>query len=323
MSTKATPNHGKPDADHPRGKPKASARSGGAAGPAQTPSTTTGVTTSHGTFTALVEGPADGPLVLFLHGFPQSRHSWRKQVTAAARAGFRAVAFDQRGYSPGVRPDPTDLRAYALDRLVADVLEVADAAGAPAPTRFHLAGHDWGGQVAWATAAAHPDRVRSLFMLSRPHPSAFRPAIEDDADGQRHRSRHHRAFDDPNTTAKWLANDADRLRQVLADQGVPRTSEHHYVEVLGTPEAFEAALAWYRAAASGLGVAVGPIAVPTTYLWGEADATVGPAAAQRTADYVTAPYRFVAIPKAGHFLTDDSGPVVTARLLEHLASASG
>lgn len=133
-----------------------------------------------------------------LHGFPQSRHSWRHQVPALGAAGYRAVAPDQRGYSAGARPDPADVANYHIDRLIDDVLAIADACGSGAAP-FHLVGHDWGGQVAWFVAFKHPDRVKSLSILSRPHPAAFRKAFKEDASGQRHRSRHHKAFHDPNT----------------------------------------------------------------------------------------------------------------------------
>src|SRR5262249_40572816 len=83
------------------------------------------IRTAEGAFTADVAGPIGAPLVLLLHGFPQSRHSWRHQVPVLASAGYRAVAPDQRGYSPGVRPDPADgLAAYGIDRLVGDVLDL-------------------------------------------------------------------------------------------------------------------------------------------------------------------------------------------------------
>src|SRR5882762_210890 len=131
----------------------------------------TGIKTRSGlTFTA------GGPLVLLLHGFPESRHSWRAALPALAAAGYRAVAPDQRGYSPGARPDPSDLSNYAFDRLVADVIEIAAAAGYDG-TRFHLVGHDWGGQVSWGVAGKHPERLASLTILSRPHPSSFRRAL--------------------------------------------------------------------------------------------------------------------------------------------------
>src|SRR5262249_19677572 len=111
---------------------------------------------------------ASGPAVLLLHGFPQNRHMWRHQLRALAAAGFRAVAPDQRGYSAGARPGGAE--AYATDLLIADALALMDAWEAP---RFHLVGHDWGGQLAWLIAASHPDRIETLTVLSRPHPAAF------------------------------------------------------------------------------------------------------------------------------------------------------
>src|SRR5262245_53947360 len=154
--------------------------------------------TSAGGFTVENAGTPSGDLVLLLHGFPLSRHSWRAQLPALAEAGYRAVAPDQRGYSPDVRPDPKRLAQYGIERLVADVLEIADACG-PRGAPFHLVGHDWGGQVAWCAAAAHPQRVRSLSVLSRPHPAAFRRAYLENRDDQQQRSRHHRAFHDART----------------------------------------------------------------------------------------------------------------------------
>jgi len=122
---------------------------------------TTEIKTRSGlTFTADVEGPVGGPLVLRLHGFPESRHSWRAALPALAAAGYRAVAPDQRGYSPGARPDPTDLSNYAFDRLIGDAIEIAAAAGYEGK-RFHQVGHDWGGQVSWGVRAlAREDGAR-------------------------------------------------------------------------------------------------------------------------------------------------------------------
>lgn len=277
------------------------------------------IVTPEGRFTADVAGPAGGPLVILLHGYPQSRHSWRHQVPALGAAGYRAVAPDQRGYSPGVRPDPAaGLAAYAVDRLVADVLDLADAAGA---ARFHLVGHDWGGHVAWVTADRHPDRIASLTVLSRPHPAAFRRAFREDAEGQRHRSRHHKAFHDPATAGLLLADDAHRLRRGLADAGVPAASIAEYLSVIGNPAALEAALSWYRAAGALTAVDVGPIAAPTLYIWGDGDQSVGRSAAAWTADHVAGPYRLEALLGVGHFVTDQAPETVTRLLLDHLAAS--
>jgi pimeloyl-ACP methyl ester carboxylesterase len=277
------------------------------------------IATNEGTFTADVAGPTDGPLVLLLHGFPQSRHTWRHQVPALGAAGYRAVAPDGRGYSAGVRPDPTDhLDAYAIGRLADDVLDLADAMGRAGGSRFHLVGHDWGGQVAWVTASRHPDRLASLTILSRPHPKAFQQALRADADGQQHRSRHHRGFHDPATAGLLLEDDARRLRRLLESANVPATSIDEYLGVLGDPDALEAALAWYRAAGALSDTDVGPVTTPTLYLWGDADASVGPAAAKTTAEWVTGAYRFEPLAGVGHFITDEVPQAVTTMLLQHL-----
>ena len=280
------------------------------------------ITTAEGHFTAEVAGRPGAPLIVLLHGFPQTRHAWRHQVPVLAAAGYRVIAPDQRGYSPGVRPDPAaGLTAYSIDRLVADVLDLAAAAGHGGATLFHLVGHDWGGQVAWVTAARHPDRLASLTVLSRPHPAAFRRAYEDDTDGQQHRSRHHRAFHDPATAKLLLDDGAARLRRALAEQRVGASAITEYLSVLGNAAALEAALAWYRAAGTLASVEAGSVAVRTLYVWGDADATVGRAAAEGTAEFVTAPFRFEVLPGVGHFITDEAPDVITRLLIEHLATA--
>ena len=269
------------------------------------------------TFTADVAGPTGGPLVLLLHGFPESRHSWRVALPALAGAGFRAVAPDQRGYSPGARPDPTDLSNYAFEKLIADAVDIAAAAGYDGK-RFHLVGHDWGGQVAWGVAGAHPERLASLTILSRPHPKSFRRALLKEDGDQKHRSRHHRAFLEPETGQLLLKDNARRLRDGLFGQGVPAAALEEHLSVLGNPEALEAALAWYRSN-KGLAADIDTIKVPTLYIWGDADATVGPDAAHGTAEFVGAAYAMEVLPGVGHFVMDQAAAKATELMLAHLA----
>lgn len=131
-------------------------------------------------------------------------------------------------------------------------------------------------------AARHPERVASLTVLAPPHPAAFRRAFREDVDDQRHRSRDHTSFHDPMTATLLLEDGARRLRQRLGDRRVPTSSIEEYVSVLGESAALEAALAWYRAAGALTNAEVGPVAAPTLYLRGDADATVGRAAAEWT-----------------------------------------
>ncbi len=107
-----------------------------------------------------------GPLVLLCHGFPESWYSWRHQIDALARAGYRAVAPDMRGYGQTERPEAID--QYTLFHLVGDMVGVLDALGVETAV---IAGHDWGAPVAWHAALLRPDRFRAVIGLSVP----FRP----------------------------------------------------------------------------------------------------------------------------------------------------
>jgi len=281
-------------------------------------------------------GPESGEVVMFLHGFPQSRNSWRAQMQALAGAGYRCIAPDQRGYSPGARPEGVD--AYHVDRIVEDVINIADAVEAE---RFHLVGHDWGGQIAWMTAIAAPERLLSLSVLSRPHPAAFARAMKHDAK-QAGRSGHHKRFQDPAMAETLLANNAESLRNSLifenakgvfaqGGEGVKRrmsdAQAEEHLEVLRDPGALDAALNWYRAAFGGASTLARPdtpkITVPTLYIWGTEDGTVGRMAAEGTVDFIEAPYHFVEIEGAGHFLAEESPDRVNAALLAHLESVNG
>jgi pimeloyl-ACP methyl ester carboxylesterase len=277
-------------------------------------------TASGWTFDAYAAGPREGEGVLMLHGYPQTRDTWREQIPALAQAGYRVIAPNQRGYSAGARPAASDLSQYHFDLLVRDALEIAEAAGI-GDRRFHLVGHDWGGQVAWGVADRHPQRLASLTILSRPHPVAFASALQAPDGDQKHRSRHHRAFLDPKTARLLLEDNARRLRSGLVHGGVPETAVDRYLAVLADPEALEAALAWYRASRD-LRADIGSIAVPTLYLWGDADATVGPAAAHGTGEQVAAAYRMEVLPGIGHFATDQIPDTINRLLLDHLAAHS-
>lgn len=106
----------------------------------------------------------NGPLVLLLHGWPESWYSWRHQLRALAGAGYRAAAPDMRGYGQTDKPDAVE--AYDMHHLMADVIGLVEALGAE---RCHLVGHDWGSIIAWPTAICHPERFLSLTAMSVPY----------------------------------------------------------------------------------------------------------------------------------------------------------
>lgn len=268
------------------------------------------IPTEVGAFDALAAGPEDGRPVLLLHGFPQSARQWKYLLGALATGGCRAVAPDQRGYSPGVRP--TRVEDYRLEELVADVTRIADELGWP---RFDLVGHDWGAAVAWAVAAEQPARVHTLTALSLPHPNALAGALREDED-QAKRSEYLRVFANSRAADTLLADDAEPLRRIF-DRKMSRDRIEEYVERLREPGALAAALNWYRATKLST-MDVGVVTVPTLYVWGTEDATIGSTAALACGEHVLGHYRFETLEDVSHWLTDEAAGAVAALLLRHL-----
>ncbi|MDI2129759.1 alpha/beta fold hydrolase [Yinghuangia seranimata] len=267
-------------------------------------------------FTARATGPADGRLVLLLHGFPETSAEWLAQLGALGAAGYRAVAFDQRGYSPGARP--AEESAYDRDALVGDVLAVAAALGR-GDTPFDLVGHDWGGGIAWQVAGLHPHRVRTLSVVSTPHPDAMWASTRDTASDQRERSSYMQLF---RTRGKaedvLLADGAARLRNLY--HGLPDEAVAEYVALFTDPATLTAALNWYRSIEPKSLHEAGPIDLPTLFVWGEDDWALGRNAAERTAEFVRGPYRFVPLAGVGHWLPELAADELTDALLAHLAA---
>jgi pimeloyl-ACP methyl ester carboxylesterase len=274
-----------------------------------------GIPTPAGTFDALASGPGDGRGVLLLHGFPEAAGEWEHQLAALGAAGYRAVAPDQRGYSPGVRPERVE--DYRMDELVGDVLAMAEQLGW---ARFDAVGHDWGAAVSWAVAAAHPERVRTLTAVSVPHPAAFGQALKEDDDQQR-RSAYIGKFQETGAAERQLLdNDAEALRRVY-ERRVPASRVEDYVRRLSEPGALTAALNWYRALPYG-----GPhgvVTVPTLYVWSTEDVAVGWNAAFGTEPWVSAPYRFEVLDDVSHWVPEEAAEALTTMLLEHLAAHGG
>jgi pimeloyl-ACP methyl ester carboxylesterase len=249
--------------------------------------------------------------VLLLHGFPQTSYEWMAQLKALARAGYRAVAPDQRGYSPGARP--ADVASYNVIALVGDTLGMATALGYE---RFHLVGHDWGGGVAWGVAGVAPERVRTLTALSTPHPAALATALADTASCQYQASAYFDILSDPNASLASLAQIG------VGFDGVPQDAiDEYFAKVLSQPDVLNAALNWYRANLANrvLTGTIGAVTVPTLYMWGTADVTFCRETAEDTANYVDARYRFVPLEGAGHWLPEAASGAVNEELLAHLS----
>lgn len=268
------------------------------------------------TFDLTVDGPADGDPVLLLHGFPQSGDCWRRVAPALAEAGYRVVAPDLRGYSPGARP--LDPEAYSMAELVGDVTGLADALGW---TTFHLVGHDWGGALAWNVAGRHGERVRTLTSVSTPHPAAFLAAKHGgpsaDGDDQNEKSRYMDDFRTPGFEDVLLADDRALLKLMVHGAGMDDESAERSLARFTTAEELVGALNWYRGASPTDSEGLGPITVPTLYLWSTDDIALGRTAAEATATCVDGPYRFVVLDGVSHWVPEEAPGVVVDRLLEH------
>lgn len=269
------------------------------------------------TFDVRVDGPDDGRPVLLLHGFPETSLSWAAVTPLLTEAGLRTYAPDQLGYSPGARPD--EVGAYALPSLAQVTADLLTALEIP---RADVVGHDWGANAAWALAAWHPDRVRSLTAVSVPHPGAFTAAYRADPE-QKERSAYIRLFWQKGKAEEvLLADDARRLRRMLgsrAETGIPEDAVDEYVAVLSAPGALTAALNWYRAMDSG--TRVDPVGVPTTYVWSDGDVAIGRTAAEGCADFVTGDYRFVELRGVTHWIPEQAPRELAAAILDRIASS--
>lgn len=246
-------------------------------------------------------GPPDGEPVVLLHGFPQDGAAWSAVEPLLHAAGLRTLAPDQRGYSPGARP--RGRRAYRLSECADDVLALLDAAGLESA---HVVGHDWGGSVAWQLAGRHPERLRTMTAVSTPHPEAISRAM---LGSQALKFWYMAVFQLP-YLPEWRLRDRRFTTRALTGAGMPREHAERYAARLAAPGAATAMLNWYRALPWSVRTPAGRSKVPTTYVWSTRDVALGRRAAEATARFVAAPYRFVEL-EASHWLPETE-PVAVA-----------
>jgi pimeloyl-ACP methyl ester carboxylesterase len=269
------------------------------------------ITAGTHTFRARVAGLGGkrGDLIL-LHGFPESSAMWIPLIEAAADRGYQVVAFDQRGYSPGARPD--DVAEYSVEKLSADVLAVADAVDF---AEFHLVGHDWGSAVGWGLVLTRPERILTWTSLSIPHIAAFGAAIANDSD-QRRRSSYMLLFRTPWLPEQLFAfNNFRLMRSILyADHHQQQLDE--YLALFSEPGAITAALNWYRAALAGALPSL-QVTRPVLFIWGNQDPAVGRAGVDGQRPYLPDDYTELEL-DAGHWLMETHAELVVPAVLDHL-----
>ncbi|HEX3394790.1 MAG TPA: alpha/beta fold hydrolase [Acidimicrobiales bacterium] len=260
---------------------------------------------------------AQAEVVILLHGFPASRRCWDGVTPALVDAGYRVLAPDQRGYSPGARP--AGRRQYAMEHLVGDVLALADSAGA---TRFHLVGHDWGGAVAWSLAASHPERLRTVTSLATPHDRALLRSMTSST--QALHSWYMAFYQLPWLPEVSVISDAGgkAFARVLVQSGLSRARAEDYVRFMRSGAAGPA-INWYRAIPFTRPTTLGDVRVPAMYVYGTKDFALGRRAADLVSRYVHGPYRYEVLEGVSHWIPEEE-PDTTARLLlEHFAAHAG
>jgi pimeloyl-ACP methyl ester carboxylesterase len=255
------------------------------------------------------EVTGQGRPVVLLHGFPDSGRLWRYQVPALARAGFRVIVPDLRGYGRSGKPQAVE--AYSIAFLAADVLAVlADLE----IDRAHVVGHDWGAALAWGLAAFAPDRVDHLAVLSVGHPATFRRTPR-----QLEKSWYMLLFQFPGIAERWLAdndwaNFRNWARHPDADQVIAE------LEATGS---LTPGLNWYRANVPPESWVAPPLTLPpvqasTMGVWSTADIALTEVQMTDSAKNVAGRWRYERLDGPGHWMQLEAPEVLNALLLDFL-----
>ncbi len=255
-----------------------------------------------------------GEPVVLLHGYPGNHRSWDEVTPSLVAAGYRVLALDQRGYSPGARP--RGRRAYTLQRVTGDLIGLADAVGA---RRFHVVGHDWGGAVAWAAAARHPDRLATMTSMTTPHMRALLRSMFTSSQGLRSL---YMLF----CQLPWLPEalvtsvpGGTAFVRTLASTGLSEERARAYLALLRSGAA-RPALNWYRAMPFNRLDRLTAVDVPVLYMYATADFALARRAAELTGRYATGPYQLAVLEGASHWIPEEHAGVATPIVLEHLAA---
>jgi len=251
-----------------------------------------------------------GPLVLLVHGFPDTAHSWDGVRPALADAGYRAVAVHSRGYAPSSIPGDG---AYGSETLGRDLLELVVALG---EQKAILVGHDWGASAAYSAAALDPSRVRKLVTVGIPHPASVRPSLR-----MLWTVRHFVRLQLPDAEAMVRRDDFAHVDELVRRWSpawrVPPGETDAVKAAFREPGSLRAALGYYRALRHGLSPSLRRrIEVSTVAFAGEHD-VVDPSAYERARRRFLGPYEVVRMP-GGHFMHREHPEHFTRELLRVL-----
>lgn len=272
-----------------------------------------------------------GPLMLFVHGFPEFWGAWEDQLDEFSR-DHQAVALDMRGYNLSSKPDK--IADYAVGELVKDIQGLAGHLG---HQRMILVAHDWGGAAAWSFANHHPEMLEDLVIINSPHPAVFARELLSNAD-QQAASEYMRSFRQPGIEAVLSENAYAQLMDIVfkAGQGWESTEavRRKYLAAWGQPGALVAGLNYYRASPlfppvsdeerdriqgiADLPREVFSVHVPTLVIWGEADTALLPGLLDGLDRYVE-DLTVKRIPDGSHWVVHEQPARVNRLIREFLA----
>jgi pimeloyl-ACP methyl ester carboxylesterase len=276
-------------------------------------------------------GPEGGEPIILLHGFPESHRTWRHQLAGLSDL-YRVHAPDQRGFAASDKPEGVE--NYETDKIVADVMALADSLGLDS---FTLAGHDWGGAVAWTAALTHPHRVKRLIIVNAPHPLVFQKSLIEDP-AQREASQYISFFRSPGAeaaiTGMGLENFLDRVMLSHADATkLPPGERQNYLDDWSQPGVLTTMLNWYRASRIKVPApgeeATAPLwthapfpklKMPVLVIWGLKDTALLPVQLGGLHDLIE-DLRLVTSPSASHFITWEEPGIVTSAIRDFMAES--
>ena len=252
----------------------------------------------------------DGPVVVLLHGFPDTLRVWRRQINALVAAGYRVIAPDQRGFGDSEIP-AGGVGAYRLEYLADDIIALLDALDVREPA--YLVGHDWGAVVGWKLAIDHAARFRSFVVMSVGHPCEYRRGFE-----QKWRAWYIYIFL-MRGLAEWLLRAGDwRAMRALVDDPDETAAR---IAALSPPGRLRAGLSWYRANVfQVLTGRYGKTPLPVLGLWSDGDFALAESQMRNSHRHVTGAWRYRRIDNASHWLQLDRADEINALLLDWFAS---
>jgi epoxide hydrolase 4 len=262
-------------------------------------------------------GPDGAPLVVFLHGFPETWRSWKKQMSPVLNEGYYVMAPDQRGYN--LSDKPAQISAYHLEETMKDILGLILGSGRE---KAIVVGHDWGGGVAWGLAMKYPGCVEKLIIANAPHPLVMISNVMRNPK-QMARSLYMLFFQIPGLPEAMLRHDDWRLlieglRKTSSSGAFTEEDIEEYRRSWWKKGAMTGMLNWYRANFRQVPqLSTANVHIPTLVLWGKKDHALSPDLVQDSLDFCT-DGRLIMFEEASHWVQHEEPENVSNAILEFL-----